>query len=237
MSFKNTDAELAPTEVPERHTYPLSPGRLVDLYFRPRRYFSSIRELDHQSALLISSVLMGIAGAMGRIDQKIIQAELGHAAKGWESTASWLLSSWLNYWLVVIAAGATWAVFLWYLGGWWYKKRLLWSGAAAPSSRLARRVYALQELVLAMPTVLLALVQTVLFSNHYEAWRADEFWSTSILVFVFWSCWTSYVAVTTTFQLSKTKARIWFLVLPVLLYTVALGVAGTLYAIFTGNAF
>ena len=174
MSFKNTDAELAPTEVPERHTYPLSPGRLVDLYFRPRRYFSSIRELDHQSALLISSVLMGIAGAMGRIDQKIIQAELGHAAKGWESTASWLLSSWLNYWLVVIAAGATWAVFLWYLGGWWYKKRLLWSGAAAPSSRLARRVYALQELVLAMPTVLLALVQTVLFSNYYEAWRGGR---------------------------------------------------------------
>jgi hypothetical protein len=179
---------------------------------------------------------MGIAGAMNRIDEKIIQAELGHASSGWESTASWLLSSWFNYWLIVVAAGLIGAVFLWYLGGWWYKKRLQWSGATEPSSLLVRRVYTMQELVLAGPTVLLALVQTALFSNYREAWRADELWNSSILVFVFWSCWTSYVAVTTAFQVSKPKARIWFLVLPVLLYVFALGVVGTLYSIFASNA-
>lgn len=234
MSLVNT--ELTAAHEAERHPYPLSPARLVDLYFRPRKFFSCIQALDRQSAVLVSSALMGIAEAMGRVDQKMIQAELGHASKGWENLASWLLSSWLNYWLVVLAAGATWAVFLWYLGGWWYKKRLQWSGAADPSSILARRIYTFQELVLAGPTVLLALVQTALFANYRDAWQADEFWSTSVLVFVFWSCWTSYVAATTAFQLSKTKARIWFLILPLLLSVAALGVAGTLYALLTGNA-
>ncbi|OYY50022.1 MAG: hypothetical protein B7X95_00660 [Methylophilaceae bacterium 17-44-8] len=233
MTLENTN--FTPVEVAERRPSPLSPSQLVDLYFRPKKYFSNTHDLDHQSALFISAGLMGIAGAMGRIDKKIIQAELGHASKGWESTASWLLSSWLNYWLVVVAAGLIGAVFLWYIGGWWYKVRLNWSGAVEPSSILARRVYTLQELVLAGPTVLLTLIQTALFSNYLEAWRADEFWSSSILLFAFWSCWTSYVAVTTTFQVSKLKARIWFLVLPILLYVVVLGVIGTLYSIFGGN--
>lgn len=234
MTLENT--ELTSADVAERHPAPLSPARLVDLYFRPSKYFSDTRNLDRKSTVFISAGLMGIAGAMSRIDEKIIQAELGHASKHWESTAAWLLSSWLNYWLVVVALGLIGAVFLWYLGGWWYKKRLQWSGAIEPSSLLARRVYTMQELVLAGPTVLLALVQTALFANYREAWQAEELWSSSILVFVFWSYWTSYVAVTSAFQVSKSKARIWFLVLPILFNVLVLGVVGTLYSIFAGDA-
>jgi hypothetical protein len=233
MTLENT--EFDNSDVTGRHLSALSPSRLVDLYFRPRRYFSKIHDLDHRSALFISAVLTGIAGSMNRIDKKIIQAELGYANKGWENIASWLLSSWLNYWLVVVATGLIGAVFFWYMGGWWYKKRLQWSGATELSSILTRRVYTMQELVLSGPTVIYALVQTALFSNYREAWRADELWTSSLLVFVFWSCWTSYVAATSVFQVSKFKARIWFLILPVLLYVVILGVFGTLYAIFAGK--
>ncbi|MBS1208453.1 MAG: hypothetical protein H6R19_851 [Proteobacteria bacterium] len=230
------DFKTTPVEVAQRQPHPLSPVRLVDLYFHPKKYFSNTQSLDRLSALLIAAGLMGISGSMGQIDKKIIQAELGHATTNWEAMSSWLLSSWGNYWLTVVSTGLIGAVFLWFLGGWWYKKRLQWSGAAVPSPRLARQVYALQELVIAGPTVLIALVQTALFTDYREAWLSDGFWSLSLAVFIFWSCWTSYCAATTAFQLSKPKARIWFLVLPVLLYVGAIGVFGALYALVSGNA-
>lgn len=234
MTYTNTNQTT--TGSTGRNLSPLSPTRLLDLYFRPRKYFSHGGELNQQRAILVSAVLMGIAGAIGRIDTKIIQAELGHASKGWQSMSSWLLSSWANYWLVVSAAGLLGAGFLWYLGGWWYKKRLQWSGEDQASAALARRVYTMQEFVVSGPTVLVALIQTLLFSDYREAWQADEQWSSAILVFAFWSCWTSYTAATTAFRVSKIKARIWFLILPALLYVVALGVIGTLYSLFSGEA-
>jgi hypothetical protein len=94
---------------------------------------------------------------------------------------------------------------------------------------MARRVYTFQGIVLAGPSVLQVIIQTIIYSNYQEAWDASELWSSLLFVFVFWSCWTSYVAATTAFQLTKFRARIWFLVLPVLLYVFIFGVFGTIY--------
>jgi hypothetical protein len=234
MSPENTKQDQA--ESSEHSTSPLSPTRLVDLFFRPRRYFSNVSGLDHPSALFIAASLMGIAGAMGRIDMMILQVELGRARRGWEHTASWLLSSWTHYWLAAILAGLVGAVFIWYLGGWWYRLRLQWSGAAAPSAHSARRVFTMQEFVIAGPTVILALAQTAQYANYDEAIQAGDFWSLSIVVFAFWSCWTSYVAATTAFSISKARARLWFLGLPALVYIIVFGVVGTVVTLFTGNA-
>ena len=228
--------EQSPSEVSELPRSPLSPASLIDLYFHPRKYFSDASNLSHRSPLAISAIIMGIAGAKGRIDKKIIQAELGYANNSWNDVSSWLLTSWVAYWIAVVLAGLIGAVFLWYLGGWWYKKRLQWSGAKDATSSLARRLYTMQELVSTGPTVLLLLVQTVLFSNYREAWLADEHWSSSFAVFAFWSCWTSYTAAITASSASKAKARVWFLVLPVLLYIVAIGIVGTLYGLFANAA-
>lgn len=225
-----------PFDLDEVEPAPFGPSRLLDLYIRPRKFFGNPRDLDHRGAIVTAAFLMGISGAMGRIDKKIVQSELGRASASWDRIADWMLSSWFNYWLVVLVAGAFGGVFLWYLKGWWYKKRLEWAGAQEPSLPLARRVHAMQELVMAGPAVLWTWIQTFLYANYREAWQADELWSTSILVFVFWSCWTSYVGATTVFSLSRTKARVWFLILPAVLYLFAVGAIGFLYSYFGSTA-
>lgn len=217
-------------DLEEQESVPFGPSQVLDLFLRPKRFFATPQNLEHRGALVTAALLMGISGAMGRIDKKIMQAELGRTSKSWERLSDWMLSSWFNYWLVVLVAGVFGAFFLWYLKGWWYKKRLQWAGAEDPSLPLARRVHAMQELVMAGPAVLWTFIQTFLYANYREAWQADELWSSSILIFVFLSCWTSYVGATTTFQLSQTKARVWFLILPVILYLVAIGGIGFLYS-------
>jgi hypothetical protein len=218
-----------PIEENNQQSSPFSFKKLFTLYFRPREYFSHTNDLYHRGVLIVASILAGITGAMDRIDRKIIEAELGHAGKGWESTSEWLITSWSNYWLTVVGVGLISAVIVLYLGGWWYKKRLQWSGAENPSPALARNVYITQYLILSLPNIILVLIQTALFSNYREAWRADEIWSSFLLLFVFWSCWTSYTAATTVFQLSKFKAKLWFLVFPILIYIFVFGLIGTLY--------
>lgn len=214
---------------------PFALASLLDLYLRPVRYFANDSNLADRRVLFVAAGLMGIASVIGKIDQKIIQAELGHPSRGWEEFSPWLLTSWANYWLMVLIAGSVGAVIYWYLGGWWYKKRLNWSGVADASAVKARSVYVTQGLVSAAPVVMLALIQTILFSNYAEVWQSDEIWSSSILLFVFWSCWVSYCAAITAFPATRLKASIWFLVLPVLLYVITLGIVGALYSFVVGN--
>ena len=232
MTIENSKVDLG--DAIDRRVFDVSQPQLFDLFLHPRRYFSKTRALE-QYGPLAPVLLMGLAGAMDRIDKQLVKVELGRANKSWETAASWLSGSWWNYWLAAILAGLVWALFLWYVGGWWYKKRLQWSGAIEPSSTLARRVNAMQTLVIAGPTVLLALIQTVVYSNYIEAWRADELWSSAILLFLFWSCWTSYVGATTAFVVKKSRARLWFLLFPVLLYAVVIGLVGAVYALFTSS--
>lgn len=233
MTHENSKADL--DDAIGRRVSDVSQPKLLDLFLHPRRYFSNTRALE-QYEPLAPVLLMGLAGAIDRIDKQLVKVELGQAKESLEAGVSWVSGSWWNYWLAAILVGLVWAIFLWYVGGWWYKKRLQWSGAMEPSSTLARRVNAMQTLVIAGPTVLLALIQTVVYSNYLEAWRADELWSSAILLFLFWSCWTSYVGATTAFVVKKSRARFWFLLFPVLLYAVVIGAIGAGYALFTSSA-
>lgn len=214
---------------------PLSVTCIGQLWFYPSRYFSNPISLGKKPELWFVAWLTGISYTIGRVSATFTKAELG-TRSAWSEFGPWLSESWLNFWVFVLGFGVLNAFILFYLGGWWYRKRLEWSGVSTPDRDLARQVYVYQDLVQSAPTLVLLAVETIVFSNYREAYGTDELWSASSLVFVFWSCWTSYVAATTTFQLSKTKARIWFLVLPVLLYVVTLGVIVTLYAVLTGNA-
>jgi len=204
-------------------------SRLIELHLHPRRYFANASNLDDRTTLTFAIFLMGIASAISKIDEKIIQFELslsqGGHNKGLEILVPWLLKSWVNYWIFAVFAGLVGSVALWFIGGWWYKKRLQWSGASDASPSKARGVYAIQQLVIAIPSVLLALILTSRFSSYSEAWQAAEIWPSAILIFSFWSCWVSYQAASTAFSTVRYKARIWFLILPVVLNLIALGVA------------
>ncbi|MYM71798.1 hypothetical protein GTP56_06245 [Duganella sp. FT134W] len=209
------------------------PHRLVSLLLTPRTYFAHPDLLRDRRGILIAAVLSGFAGAMDRIDQKLVRADLSNQGMGETSTmTSWVLQSWMNYWILVIGAGLIGSVFIWYIRGWWYRKRLEWSGAGDVAPDDARSVAVLQDLVYVLPTILLALIQTATYSNYAEAWEASDVTGMLVLIFVFWSCWTSYCAATTVFTVQKSKARFWFLILPLAFYVVILGVVTMLISMF-----
>ena len=49
-----------------------------------------------------------------------------------------LIGTWPMMWLFVLLLGAISGAFYWWIGGWWCKVRLAWSGAPSPDARLAR---------------------------------------------------------------------------------------------------
>jgi len=206
------------------------PADVVWLFFRPRRFFADV-DLDHRWWYMSALALGGITATSGRVDEGIIRAELGQSRPGWEEVSPLFLDSWVTLWLFLFVGAAVYAPFFWYLGGWWYKVRLRWSGAEAPDPRDARLVMVSAALVAALPSVLLLIGQTLMFSNYGEAWASEELLSVVLIVFPFWSVYASYRGVRTRFEVSKWRGRTWFLFLPALVYMFLLGLVALLYAL------
>jgi hypothetical protein len=208
----------------------LAPARLLELLLTPATYFASRSFLHDQRAAMIAAYLVGVSSAIDRIDQKMIQADI-KATGGAQYIVAVIADSWISYWAMVLISGLLSAKILWHLGGWWYKKRLQWSGAEFAEPHDARRVYVFNQLVYTGPAALLAIIQTALYQNYNAAWHSDDMSGMVIVALLFWSCWTSYCGATTVFPVTKAKARIWFLILPIALYIAALGLLTALIAL------
>ncbi len=197
---------------------PLWPQHLVDLFFRPARFFSGNLALGKTPYLYLVTLFYGMASWIDRIDERMVRAEISGSRAGWRQIAPLITESWLNFWVLVLIGGAVGGLFLYWIGGWWYIVRLKWSDAADPDTRLARLLYIYSSFVYAAPAVLLVVIQTFLYPHYQAAYDADEWYSVSLLVFPFWSIWTSYRGVRSLFPVNLAKARVWFLILPSLIF-------------------
>ena len=231
---ESASAITAPPQAAVRS--PLSLLAVIDLFFRPRRFFTDAALLTKTPEVLLVAWISGISYVLGKIDSRLMQSELGSSPSIVRAQLTeWLTSSWIQYWSFALAFGVLNAWIFWYLAGWWYRKRLEWSGAANPTPQLVRPLYMYQDLVMSAPIVLITVAETIVYSNYAEAWAAESWWTIFAIVFVFWSCATSYKAATTAFTLSRCKARLWFLFLPIAVYLVVVGAVGTLYMLTEGN--
>lgn len=106
-------------------------SRLVALFVNPSQFFASFHELARPPLLLLATLCLGIASMVDRIEQHLLRAEMGEAVSGWAELSPWLLHSWSTLWVVLVVLGAVNVPLFWYLGGWWYRLRLKWSGATA----------------------------------------------------------------------------------------------------------
>ncbi len=223
------DAPLQPVPepiVPEGT--PLLPQHLVDIFFRPGHFFSSQLALGKTPYVIFVTWMLGLASAIDRVDQEMMKVDLGTARA--HNIADLVGASWLSYWGFVLAIGACSGVFLWYLGGWWYKVRVGWSGETDPDPKTARLVYVYASFVAAMPAVLLMVAWTLMFQDYATAWADESLWPVAILIFPFWSCYASYRGVTSVFDVSTGKAFVWFALLPGVIYSLA--VVGVITAYF-----
>ena len=81
------------------------------------------------------------------------------------------------------------------------------------------------------PVVILAVIQSAVYDNYSQSYHAEGLWPLIILIFPFWSLVVSYIGVRTTFDVSKWRARTWFIILPGILYVVLFGGLTALYAL------
>lgn len=202
---------------------------LARLFFRPARFFADV-DLDHRWWYVPALLAAGITSASGRIDQNLIREDLGQPRPGWDTFGPYVVDSWPTFWAFLLVAGALYAAFYWYIGGWWYKVRLRWSGAEAPDARAARLVMVTAGIVTALPAFVFLLGQTAIYPSYRAAWRSEELLSVGLVLFPFWSAYASYRGVRTRFDVARWKSRLWFLILPAVVFAFAFGVVAILYA-------
>lgn len=200
-----------------------SPPRLVTLFVNPSHFFTSLDDLARPLLLLLATFCLGVASMVDRVEQHILRAEMGQSASGWSEVSPWLLNSWSALWGVLLVLGAFNIPLFWYLGGWWYRLRLKWSGATALDSLRPRLLFVYSSLVYALPVVLVMLGETLMFPNYRLARDAEGSWTLIFVLLSFWSVVVSYCGATQTFVLARRRAFVWFFLLPWTLYAVELG--------------
>ena len=201
---------------------------VIELFLRPRKFFSDLSILTQKKYVIAVTWIFGISNAIDRIDKEMLKTDLKPRATN-ADFISLITESWLNFWAFVLVSGAVSAVFLWWIGGWWYRKRLYWCGAQEADHRLARVVYIYASFVIAAPAFVITLIQFGIYDNYTQVYHSEALWPTIFLIFPFWSLVTSYIGIRTVFNVSKWKARMWFIILPGFLYLILF--AGTLVAL------
>lgn len=202
-----------------------SPSRflwLFCLFLRPGVFFRHFVVESPPAVTALCAWLYGMSGVIDRIETQLLTGRsLGFG------------ESWLIYWSIVTAVGAMGGVVYFAIGGWWFRIRLQWAGAQAPDAGLARRVYLYASQVVVLPTLVTTVWETGRYSTPIAAFNAEaSWWYLALLLFPFWSCWTSYVGTRTAFEVRRVGALVWFFILPSLFYVVFLG--GVLVGGFAG---
>jgi hypothetical protein len=218
---------VAPVVTAAEHPSPLSPRGLRDLYLRPIQFFTR-PNLTAKPALLIAVWMMGIAAVMQRIDYALIAEDSFGFKSG---VALGAAHSWPMFWVIAVVLGMLYGWIVWLAGGWWYWIRVALSGAADPDPRLARAVYTYQNIVVDLPAIVFAILYTFAFAHYAASFASEQLWTWIPGIFFPWSCITSYFGVTSAFRnVSKVKAALWFVVAPLLFYTVLAIMVGVLAA-------
>ncbi len=226
-----TDATESTDAGPARELTPVRFTDLIDLYTRPRQFFSGHLNIGATKILLPVIWVLGISAQLDRVDTEIMRHEMDQTRASWTIIEPLITESWIAFWAFCLLVGIFSGALVYWIGGWWYRMRLYWSGANRDiDKQLPRYVYCWSSLILALPYVLLTIGFTFAFPNYLAAYNSDEMFSLVLIIMMFWSVGVSFVGATENFSLTKWKARLWFLILPTVFYLFALGLVMFLMA-------
>ncbi len=191
---------------------------LIDLFFRPGRFFRTSAAIPNPLIFLMVAWMTGIAMTIDRLEGRMLRHELGIQTRFVNS----LIHDYRDYWLFLIIMGMITATLYYCIGGWWYRTRLSLSGAENPDPWTSRIVYIYSYFIIAFPTLLFALWETARYSTPIEAWYKGHPFTLVSMILPFWSMYVSYRGVRTVFSVRKGAARIWFVGLPASIYAFAI---------------
>lgn len=208
---------------------PFLPRHLVDLFVRPSRFFAGQVALGKTPYALLVTWVLGMKSAIDRIDTQMVRADWAADSTRWEAIEL-LVGTWPRFWTAVVLFGLLSGALHWWLGGWWCKMRLRWSGATAPDPRQARLLLVYSSFVFAGPAVLSTLIQTALYPDYLVAYEEEFLFTFAVIAMVMWSVVTTYKGATAMFDVRSGLALLWFVVLPVCFFLIVMGGAAVLLA-------
>lgn len=184
---------------------------IVDLLIRPDRFFPEGARRLGTPLLLLLVLALGAASVIDRMET----AALRQSVRGLPVEVS---QSWVFYWSAVAGGAVLAGPLLYFVFGWWYRVRLRWSGARDADPSLARRVYLLSSAVASIPMIALSAVDTWRYPSPGLGLQGLEPIAASAYVAPFWSIFVSYYAVLASFPVDRARARLWFAILPSLVF-------------------
>lgn len=130
------------------------------------------------------------------------------------------LDNWISYWFFAILVGGIGGLIWYMIGGWFYHKRLQWSKGTRDIV-ISRNLFLFSSVVSSIAVI---LVSIVLFAVKESPSDAISVYITMVLliflmIFHIYSVLVSYSGVTAITDVEQSRARIWFLVLPLAIYS------------------
>ncbi len=192
---------------------------VAEMLVRPDRFFPKLVAACGKGFPFLAIWIVGAGAAVDRLDTRMLTENLRSTLGAVRPNL--ILSSWTATWTGVIVSGLISGLLIWLVLGWWYRMRLRLCGARPPA-RAARNVYIHARLIVGVVSLTWLALQTPFYENYREAWSsASVAWGWMIVLF--WSSWISYRGVVSCFEVRPVAARVWFLILPWLLYGLVLG--------------
>lgn len=208
---------------PLKDDYILSVSDAFNLVKNPPEFFKT-GAVTKDRYITIALYLYGIQYAIEKVDDYILK-EI-HGVDATNHFASVAMNSWIMFWPTVIILGIFSSLGIWYLQGWWYNTRLNWCSNTHIDGNHGRAVFIFNKMIYVVPFLIITIIEMFLYSNHYEAFNSESAYSTLTalipLILLIVSTVNSYKSVTHVFNLKRLHAKIWFLILPLMLYGVAL---------------
>jgi len=190
------------------------------LLFQPKSFFENDFNNKESPYFGFVIAIFGVASALGRIDKQFMKYDL----KGQLDQIAFL-NNWSAYWLFAIFGGFIAGISFYYLGGWFYNLRVKWA-KGVPDKATSRFIFLYSSFIPALPTVLYAIQQTIRYEQPYmpesNISLSESAVTLLIIVLMYYSVYVSYRGVTIVMKPSKWPGRIWFLILPCIMYSFAL---------------
>lgn len=192
--------------------------KIIDLYFKPKKFFADEVSLGKGFYLFLVSWCYGIYYAHNRFDLNLMKESLGYPWPTWHTISFLVDGPWEIYLAFIATIGAFGGLVALYLGGWWYRLRLRWAGDESVSKQVARQIYIYSQFVMSAPVLVVLLIQVVIYDDYRSAWNDDAIWLAGLSILPFWSCYTSYMGAMQQCELKKKDALIWFVISPCAIY-------------------
>lgn len=204
---------------------------LFNLFFKPDHFFNSNFDYMNSKYLYVAIWLVGISKGSSNLDKQLFKVDYG-TRESLRGIIHTIVDSWGMFWFYLMFIGIVSGYFTYLIGGWWYNVRLKWSTTIKHDKKQGRSIYIYTALISAVPTILATIIYTVFFKSYRIAYNSDEMYSIVLLIFPFWSIICSYKAVMSKFKTKKWAARMWFLILPMMLNIFTLGLFVALFSLF-----